>query len=61
MSQNNLRQQFERERNRDRDRVRSPQSINNEPDRIEKTSCSSNVVVLTGLLEVAKWNRILNI
>lgn len=58
MSQNNLRQQFERERNRDR--VRSPQSINNEPDRIEKTSCS-NVVVLTGLLEVAKWNRILNI
>lgn len=58
MFQNNLRQQFERERNRDR--VRSPQSINNEPDRIEKTSCS-NVVVLTGLLEVAKWNRILNI
>lgn len=58
MSQNNLRQQFERERNRDR--VRSPQSINNEPDRIEKTSCS-NVVVLTGLLEVAKWNRILKI
>lgn len=43
MFQNNLRQQFERERNRDRDRVRSPQSINNEPDRIEKTSCS-NVV-----------------
>lgn len=60
MFQNNLRQQFERERNQDRDRVRSPQSINNEPDRIEKTSCS-NVVVLTGLLEVAKWNRILNI
>lgn len=60
MFQNNLRQQFERERNRDR--VRSPQSINNEPDRIEKTSCSKvAVVVLTGLLEVAKWNRILNI